>query len=63
LSINDEVEVELELKWADGMIGVIPMFDSLEAAKEYAGPDIEIMMFEGPSLEDADNVEKIPEAK
>jgi len=52
------VEVDVELKWADDMIGVIPMFDSLESAKAYAGNNVEIIMFEGPHLEEADNAEK-----
>ncbi len=55
---EESVEVDIELKWADGMIGVIPMFDSLESAKAYAGNNMEIMMFEGPPLKEADNVEK-----
>lgn len=52
------IEADISLKWADGMIGVIPMFDNLADAQAYAGPTGEIMVFEGPTLKDADNVEK-----
>jgi hypothetical protein len=63
LQINNEIEVDLDLRWADGMVGVIPMFESIEAAKKYAGADAEIMMFEGPPLEEADNVEETTKAE
>lgn len=29
-------EQQLDLSWADGMVGAIPVFDSMEAAKTYA---------------------------
>ena len=60
---TESVELEIDMKWADGMVGVMPMFNSLEAAKAYAGPELEIMMFEGPPLEEAKNVEKTSEAE
>lgn len=59
---TEPVEIEIDMKWADGMVGVMPMFDSLDAAKAYAG-EIEIMMFEGPALGDAKNVEKTNQDK
>ena len=55
---DEAIEVDINLTWADGMIGVIPMFDSLETAKAYTGDNMEIMMFEGPTLEEAENVEQ-----
>ena len=32
-----DIVVPLEMKWADGMIGVVPVFESKEAALQYAG--------------------------
>ena len=29
--------VDLPLDWADGMVGVLPVFDTYEAAETYAG--------------------------
>ena len=60
---TEPVEIEIDMKWADGMVGVMPMFGSLEAARAYAGPEMEIMMFEGPALQEAKNVEKTTESE
>ncbi len=39
-------ERKLDLTWADGMIGVMPVFDSEPAAKEYANDKFVILKFE-----------------
>ncbi len=37
------IEKELELCWADGMIDAVPVFETYEDAKKYAGDkDVEI---------------------
>ncbi len=36
-------EHKLDLTWADGMIGVMPVFDNEAAAKEYADGKFEIL--------------------
>jgi len=33
-------ELKLNLTWAEGMVGVIPVFESNEAAKKYAGENL-----------------------
>jgi hypothetical protein len=37
-------EVELPLKWANGMVGCIPVFDTAESAAEYAGEKQKVVM-------------------
>jgi len=39
-------ELKLNLTWADGMVGVIPVFESNEAAKKYAGETLIIFELE-----------------
>lgn len=34
------IEQKLDLTWADGMIGVLPVFESNKAARKYAGKNI-----------------------
>lgn len=45
LSIGDQT-IPLEMSWADGMIGVMPVFDSLEAAEGYARDKYQIIELE-----------------
>ncbi len=35
-------EVDLPLTWAERMVGALPVFDSMDAAKEYANDEYEI---------------------
>ena len=37
------IEQEISLTWADGMVGVIPVFESREAAEKYADGKIPVM--------------------
>jgi len=34
---SPKVEAKISMDWADGMIGVMPVFDSREDAEKYAG--------------------------
>lgn len=50
---SQEVEIngngfktKLELSWAEGMIGVMPVFDSLEAAVKYYGDNFKMLSFD-----------------
>ena len=40
----------LKLSFADGMVGVIPVFESREAAEEYAGDGLNIVEIERPVI-------------
>jgi len=42
---SSEEGIPLPLSWADGMIGVLPVFDSYETAIEYAGGKYEIQIY------------------
>ena len=35
--ISGSVRTAIKLQWAPGQIGVLPVFDSFEAAQEYSG--------------------------
>ena len=48
----------LDLTWADGMIGVLPVFKNKKAAKKYAGKNIEVLSFTVPKTEVADDAAK-----
>ena len=37
-----EIPVSIDLSWSDGMIGVMPVFDTVENAERYAGKGIQI---------------------
>ena len=60
----DDVTVPLDMTWANGMLGVMPLFSTLEEAKEYAGQTTEVLVFTGPMIkgfgdeqEEADNTD------
>jgi len=53
----EDLELTLSMTWAKGMLGVMPMFSSLEAAREYAGENTEILVFEGPVIEELEDEE------
>ncbi len=39
------IQKDLKLDWADGMIGTMPVFDDREAAEKYACDKFEILKF------------------
>jgi hypothetical protein len=39
-------EVGLPLEFADGMVGVLPVFNDLQSAEEYAGDNLTVMVIE-----------------
>lgn len=41
-----ELNFNLPLTWADGMIGVMPVFEDRESAEKYADDKLEITLFE-----------------
>lgn len=41
----DSTLYNLPLQWADGMVGIMPIFDNMESAQRYAG-DRPIIAFE-----------------
>ena len=41
------IKTKLDLTWADGMVGAMPVFDSLEAAEKYANVKADILAFKG----------------
>ncbi len=41
-----ETKQPLNLTWADGMVGVMPIFKSYSAAKKYAGKNLDIVEFQ-----------------
>ncbi len=44
IDVNSILCKEITMSWTDGMVGVLPVFDSLEKAKKYIGKkDIEIV--------------------
>jgi len=58
----DDIELTLDMTWAKGMLGVMPLFRTLEAAKEYAGEAAEVLVFSGPMIkgfEDEQETDKI----
>jgi len=42
---------KIDMVWTTGMLGVLPLFDTLENAKAYAGPTAEILVFNGPKID------------
>ena len=36
------IGIKLPLKWADGMVGVLPVFEDYKSAKKYAGKRLEV---------------------
>ena len=48
----------MDLIWADGMIGVMPVFKNKKAAKKYAGKNIKVLSFTVPKTEAADDAAK-----
>ena len=53
-AMHEELEVEsnthrgtvkIEMKWAEGQIGALPVFSDLEAAVEYAGGPDNVLCF------------------
>jgi len=47
-------ETEIDLSWADGMIGACPVFKTKEQAEEYAdgSPIVEIVLPDGEIMEE-----------
>jgi hypothetical protein len=41
-----EFEKDLDLKWADGMVGVIPVFETIEEAEAYSEDGASIIKLE-----------------
>jgi hypothetical protein len=41
-----ESTAKLEMSWADGMVGVMPIFDDEESAYQYAGEKYEVLAIE-----------------
>jgi len=39
-----DAKIDIDMKWAEGMIGVAPVFDSLEAAKKYGNGKHQILL-------------------
>lgn len=44
---------DIKLTWADGMIGVAPVFESLEAAEKYTGGNCQITRIEVENEDEA----------
>ena len=40
----------LSLTWADGMVGVLPIFDSYEAAAAYSNGKFAVMQFQAETM-------------
>jgi hypothetical protein len=41
----NEMQLPLKLSWADGMVGVMPVFTNKKKAKKYAPASAEILTF------------------
>lgn len=46
ISVGDAI-ARVPISFANGMIGAVPVFDTLESAKEYAGERGDVAVFEG----------------
>jgi hypothetical protein len=46
VSLGGFGEQELPLTWADGMVGVMPVFETQEQAEAYAGENFPVVRFE-----------------
>lgn len=46
VEVNQAPKTALNMSWAKGMIGVMPVFDSLEAAVKYYGEGFKMFSFD-----------------
>jgi len=58
--VKEEISVEilgnqipLKISWADGMIGAIPVFETIEEASKYAGNDTQLMKIQCEKIKEA----------